>query len=147
MRQKWNRLELDKQVYWIGIFLILGLGVFGIVYLGLVSAGMSFPCMFQAVFHLSCPGCGGTRATTHLLQGHFLEALWYHPLVPYAVFVGGADILSHTLKFLHVSGVRGMKFRNGYLWTDLGIIIVNFVLKNILLIEFHITLDSFLGGF
>ena len=31
---------------------------------------------------ISCPGCGLTRATMALLQGHFAEALHWHPLVP-----------------------------------------------------------------
>ena len=38
-------------------------------------------CPFAAVTHHPCPGCGLTRATLALLQGHVSESLHFHPLV------------------------------------------------------------------
>jgi hypothetical protein len=38
-------------------------------------------CFFQRVTGLQCPGCGGLRATHHLLHGHVMAAFQYNPLV------------------------------------------------------------------
>ena len=37
-------------------------------------------CPFKALTGIPCPGCGGVRAITALLHGHFLEALYTNPL-------------------------------------------------------------------
>ena len=39
-------------------------------------------CPNRALTGIPCPGCGLTRATMALLQGHLAEALHWHPLVP-----------------------------------------------------------------
>lgn len=44
----------------------------------------SMPCPFHELFHIYCPGCGGTRALFELLHGHILQSLYYNP----AVFLG-----------------------------------------------------------
>lgn len=36
-------------------------------------------CGMERIFGLPCPGCGMTRSVASLLQGHFAEALQYHP--------------------------------------------------------------------
>lgn len=41
----------------------------------------SRPCGLVTLFHIYCPGCGGTRALFSVLQGHFLESLFYNPAV------------------------------------------------------------------
>lgn len=47
-------------------------------------------CPQQALFGISCLGCGMTRAYLQLLQGNVKGAFFYHPLfpiVPFAVFL------------------------------------------------------------
>jgi hypothetical protein len=39
-------------------------------------------CPMAAVTGHPCPGCGLTRATLALLQGHLSEAVGFHPLAP-----------------------------------------------------------------
>lgn len=46
-----------------------------------------FPCLFQLITGLYCPGCGGTRASVYLMRGKLLESLHYHPLVAYLAVV------------------------------------------------------------
>lgn len=92
-------------------------------------------CIFQMLTGFYCPGCGGTRALTHLLSGKLLSSLVLHPLVPYAAVVCGWFMVSQTIQRL--SGGRiaiGMRYRDVYLWIALGIVIVNFLVKNICLL-------------
>lgn len=49
----------------------------------------SFPCAVHELFHVYCPGCGGTRALFELLHGNIISSLYYNP----AVFLGMLLIL------------------------------------------------------
>lgn len=42
-------------------------------------------CPFALCTGLACPGCGMTRAASHLIRGDIGMALAYHPLVPLTV--------------------------------------------------------------
>lgn len=48
-------------------------------------------CPFALCTGIACPGCGMTRAASHLIRGDLTTALGYHPLVPLIVSlsVGG----------------------------------------------------------
>ena len=98
-----------------------------------------FPCVLYFLCGIYCPGCGGTRAVKALLDGAILQSLWYHPLVLYSVVLYGGFMLTHTLERLHIKDIRGWRFHNWYLYGALTIWIVNFILKNILLLYYHIT--------
>lgn len=39
------------------------------------------PCVVHDLFHVYCPGCGGTRAMFDFLQGHILQSLHHNPAV------------------------------------------------------------------
>jgi hypothetical protein len=39
-------------------------------------------CPFALCTGVACPGCGMTRAASHLIRGDLPTALTYHPLVP-----------------------------------------------------------------
>ena len=39
-------------------------------------------CPFALCTGMACPGCGMTRAASHLIRGDLDTALGYHPLVP-----------------------------------------------------------------
>lgn len=95
-------------------------------------------CFFDRVLGIYCPGCGGTRALSALLHGHFLKALWYHPFVPYFAVVYLGFLLSQGLERLGIKGVRGWKFHYWYLWAGAAILAVNWIVKNILRLGFHI---------
>ncbi len=42
------------------------------------------PCPTLTLFHIYCPGCGGTRAVYALFSGDIISALKYNLLVPAA---------------------------------------------------------------
>ncbi|MGI5958743.1 MAG: DUF2752 domain-containing protein [Massiliimalia sp.] len=57
------------------------LGSFGV--LAVVLAAVVFldiGCMFRHVVGVPCPGCGTTRAWICFLQGHVVDAFYWHPL-------------------------------------------------------------------
>lgn len=39
-------------------------------------------CPFALMTGTACPGCGMTRAASHLIRGDFATAVGYHPLIP-----------------------------------------------------------------
>ncbi len=132
---------LEEQLYLIGlIFLVFGsIAIF--IYLKIFLPNIKpIPCMMLEIFGLYCPGCGGTRAVDALLHGQILLSLWYHPLVIYTIVVFGGFMLTHTMEKLHVLHVAGWKFHDWHMYAALIIAIGNWIIKNILLIGFHITL-------
>ena len=93
------------------------------------------PCIFQLLTGFYCPGCGGTRAVVSLLSGKLLASLALHPLVIYTAFVGGWFMISQTIQRLSGGKIAiGMKYHDRYLWIALGLVIVNFLVKNICLL-------------
>lgn len=132
---------VEDELYSIGLW-FLGIGsILMLLYFKfLVPILPSGYCFFWKVLGIYCPGCGGTRAVEALFHGKVLTSLWYHPMVLYGLIVFGGFMLTHTLERMHIPHIKGWRFRQWYLWTALGIILGNWVLKNILLLGFHITL-------
>lgn len=98
------------------------------------------PCLFHAMTGLYCPGCGGTRAVWYLLHGHLCLSFRFHPLVPYTAAV----LLMETVSFLAARASGNRKLYLGheryFLYLAVGIVAVNFVVKNYLLIRYGIDL-------
>jgi len=57
--------------------MLIGTGIYGILVWFDLPA---FPCAWKNVTGLPCPGCGMTRSTLALMNGHFLESLRYNAL-------------------------------------------------------------------
>ncbi|MFV0173195.1 DUF2752 domain-containing protein [Empedobacter falsenii] len=47
----------------------------------------SIKCMFHEITGLWCPGCGGQRAFSLLVHGHFLQSLQYNLILPFALYI------------------------------------------------------------
>ncbi len=100
---------------------------------------LATPCILYSVTGLYCPGCGGTRAIFALLHGQILTSFICHPLVPYTAFVGGWFLISQSIERISRRRIQiGMKFRDAYIWAALGIVIVNFIVRNFLLVVCHL---------
>lgn len=134
---------LEDYLYLTGwIFLVLGL-TGSLLYLKAIVPileNTGYTCIVYRLFGIYCPGCGGTRALSALLQGHFLVSAWYHPLVIYTIIIFGGFMISQTLARLHFGKVKGWRFHEWHLYAAVAIMIGNFILKNILLLGFHISL-------
>lgn len=64
--------------------IILALPFVGIALLAILGPADEGPtiCPFALCTGMACPGCGMTRAASHLVRGDIGIALSYHPLVP-----------------------------------------------------------------
>lgn len=139
MLQKQKTLE--EQLYLIGLVILVSGSISILVYFKIILPGIeSIPCALLATLGLYCPGCGGTRAVEALFHGHFLTSLWYHPLVLYTVVIYGGFMLTNTMENLHILHIKGWKFHAWHMYGALIIVIGNWIIKNILLVCFHITL-------
>lgn len=92
-----------------------------------------FPCFFRLLTGAYCPGCGGTRAVTSLLHGHFLESVLYHPLVLYLAVV--LPLLSLWYVWCRTQKKPfSQKVWKTVLYAGLFILTLNFLVKNYLLL-------------
>jgi len=137
-----TKRSTEDNLFYLGcIFLGVSL-VAGVLFYYVLLPHISLPpCVLYKYFGLYCPGCGGTRALISLLHGQFLLSLWYHPLVPYAAVLYGAFMLSHAVaRLTHFRYFHGLRFHNWYLYAALGIIGVNWIFRNFLLLYMGIRL-------
>lgn len=141
MKNNCPQNNLETQLYKIGWVLLIVGGTSVLVYMNVILPNIDIPsCMIYTILGLYCPGCGGTRAVNALLHGHFLQSLWYHPLVIYTILMFGTFMISQTLERLKVGKIHGLKFREWHFYVALIILVVNCIAKNVLLHAFHITL-------
>ena len=77
-----GRLLVVTRIWRDRLLLAAPLGVIGLLAtVGPSDEGPTF-CPFALCTGMACPGCGMTRAASHLIRGDFGTALGYHPLVP-----------------------------------------------------------------
>lgn len=137
-----NVMEIPEQKNIFYISLALSAACGGLL-IFIKLAGISVPpCYFHLFTGLYCPGCGGTRAWISLLHGHFLRSLVYHPVVLYGTALYLAYVFRNLLAVFPWTrhNHSGMAFRNVYLYFAVILILGNWILKNILLLFFHLAM-------
>lgn len=70
----------------------------------------------------------------YLLHGHFLQSFVYHPVVPYTGVLVFCYMLSHSLSILTKGKLKAMLFRPIYFYIMIGIILVNWIVKDALIL-------------
>ena len=134
------RKKMEKVIYGM-LWALAALGTAAYFGLKNIKALSYMPCLFYRVTGFYCPGCGGTRAFWELCHGHLLKSLWYHPLVPYVCVLSAWYLFSHTIEYLSRGKWKmGMKYRNIYLYLCVILVMGNWVVKNLLLAVWGITL-------
>ena len=99
------------------------------------------PCALHVLTGGYCPGCGGTRAVRALLAGNLIRSFICHPIVPIAAVLAGWFMVSQTVERISAGRLKiGMHVRDVYLWGALGVIVVNFLIKNIALFIWSVDL-------
>lgn len=96
------------------------------------------PCLFRFVTGLPCPGCGGTRAFTAVLQGDLIHAFFYHPVVPFCYILYVIFMVTQTLERIlrKTTNLRfhGLSFRLEYVYVAVLLILVQWIIKVIAVI-------------
>lgn len=142
MKKVKKQFTLEDELFQIGIAALVAVLMLAVLYLCLLRRILPpIPCFFTTVFGIYCPGCGGTRALIAMLHGHFLKALWYHPLIPYMAVIYLGFMLTQGLSRLGFKRIRPWKFHYWYLWGGLVLLIANFILKNVLRLGFGILMN------
>ncbi len=79
----------DRLLYELGL-VALGIcfaAVLLYLFTGISVLNLRYPCLFNKVTHLCCPGCGGTRSMRALLRGEILTSLYDYPPLIYGLIV------------------------------------------------------------
>lgn len=100
----------------------------------MIPAWFRMPCLFQMMTGLYCPGCGGTRAVRALLSGHPVLSFLYHPVVPYMASVDVWAAVSWILYFATGNRRFRPELDDRIAYAAAGIVILNFIIKNGLLV-------------
>ncbi|MEY8392228.1 DUF2752 domain-containing protein [Lachnospiraceae bacterium 45-W7] len=133
----------ETALFYIGWALVFTASILALAYwlFPLPLSKLMLPCLVNSTFGIYCPGCGGTRAVKALLHGKLAASFICHPLVLYTAAAGGWFLISQSIERLSKHRIKiGMKYRDIYIWAALGIVIINFIGKNLLLIVWHIDL-------
>ena len=110
----------------------LGIGIAAVLLYfctGLSILELNYPCMFNKLTGLCCPGCGGTRAARALMKGEILKSIYDYPPLLFGVVI---YIVFMVRCFLYIHfGVP--KSKDGavikYLYIFLAIMIVQWIAK------------------
>lgn len=96
------------------------------------TVNLFIPCIINKVTGYYCPGCGGTRAVLSLFHGYVFESLKYNPVVAYGVFLFLWYMATNTIEKISKGRFMiGMNYKDRYIWIGFGIMMINFLLKNI----------------
>ena len=145
-----ERTNRKRSVFWFIGFHIAAIAAVLLFPFYRVGASVVFAvipsCILHDWFHIYCPLCGGTRAVEELLHFHWLESLRFHPFVMvFALLIGvwygiawvrlvrGKSLFVEIPKPLSISLAIGL--------------ILFWILRNFLLIAFHIDPVGDLVGF
>lgn len=92
-------------------------------------------CAMKLLFHLYCPGCGGTRAIDAFLHGQLITSFLYNPVILYLACYFLSYYIPATLR---IAGIWKQKL-NGMVYVYiliglLAVIIIHFIVRNLLLV-------------
>lgn len=135
------KYKTHKIYYYIALLLVLLFVLFLFIYHynDFSFYGIRTDCGFKVLFHCYCPGCGGSRALDAFLHGKILTSALSHPAIITTFCLFMAYFLPATYTFLiKRNGKLYYKFHAFSLWILLIVIVLHFVIRNILLIAFHI---------
>lgn len=127
-------IKINNTLYKLGILLTFLLLICYIIVKTnrLYTVKLYIPCLINKVTGYYCPGCGGTRAVLSLFHGNVFESLKYNPVVAYGAFLFLWYMVSNTIEKISKGRfILGMNYNDAYIWIGFGIMMINFLLKNI----------------
>ncbi len=128
--------------YIIPLILLIAVSVvYAILTHNAVSEGEELiSCFFKESFHLYCPGCGGSRSLLALLRLDIVGSFILFPALSVSVIILICLYIRVFISFLKNDEKYIMGFHLNSLIIIPVIIILNFIIRNILLLFFGIDL-------
>lgn len=135
-----NKKKIEYAIWIAGVILgIFAASVLLLAYFTPFSLEMiTYDCWIHQVSGLYCPGCGGTRAFFALLRGDIVASFFCHPLVLYMGILYAVFMIRGGIALLSKGRYSFMKYHITYVYIGIAITIVQFIIKNICLVVYHI---------
>ena len=117
----------------------LGLFVVSLLYTILAEHLFSvdaYKCLFKEFFHIYCPGCGGTRSLAAMLEFDFYTAFQCYPPMALISFFYVDLNLRAVMSVIKDDEKEFSGFNMNWLILIPVVIILNFIIRNILLLGF-----------
>ncbi len=96
------------------------------------------PCILYTYFGIYCPGCGGTRSLIYLLQGDIIRSFIAYPALPVTVLIICRYLLQYIISYATHNRIKKPVFRLMYVYLIMTIILINWIIRNILLLKMGI---------
>ena len=114
------------QLKWvISIILIIG------YIMSITIFNIPYPCIFNKLTNLYCPGCGNTRMIQSILEGKFYQAWRYNPLCFILIFPSCILGIDYIIKTIQKKDSILYKIPNK-VWIILTIIVIIYgIIRNI----------------
>jgi len=126
---------------WLAGVLLGAVALIGIVLVYAVPiriSNLGWECWIHRTGGIYCPGCGITRAVFALIHGRVLLSACYHPVVLYAAVIYGIFMVRGAMAVCSRGRLPFMRWRLGYVYGGIAVVILQFLAKNILLLGFHL---------
>ncbi len=131
---------LDDYMYIsLGIVLIL-IALLTCIYLYFFSDMSIFSCAIYENLGIYCPGCGCTRAYLELVHLNIFKSIYYNPTVFYSIVITTLFLFTQTIDRIFKFKKHIMPYTNAYLYVGIVILVLNWIVRNILLLGFNISL-------
>lgn len=127
-------LSYDRKIFLLGLIIAFCGLVFWLVFPFFADLSGFEECVFKKTTGFYCPGCGCMRSVKALLSGHLFISFLYNPFIPYCVIMWTLYTFSHLFEIIKVPHIKGMKYRDIYVYIALFLIFSNWIIKNVLLI-------------
>lgn len=131
---------LDDYIYISLIIVLILIFICTIIYLYFFNNINIFSCSIYNHFGIYCPGCGCTRAFNELIHLNILKSVYYNPAVLYGVSMSILYVFTQTIDRILKREKHIMPYSNLYLYIGIAILIINWIVRNILLFSFNISL-------
>lgn len=133
--QRLRDWSLEKTLTLVGyIALAVVLGGYAVLFLFFRDYMGQETCFMRIAFHLYCPVCGGSHAVWELLHLHLIQSLYWHPAVLPAILITVPFLGLNTLCIMTRGKIPGMRYHDLYMVLVIAVMIINWIVKNILLV-------------
>ena len=124
-----KKFKQDDYIYYSLLITIIILCIIGII----IQNYIKIPeCIIYKNLHIYCPGCGCTRAFIAMMEGNFLESIYQNSTVLYTTIITLIYIVSQTISRITKIEKIAIKYTPLFLYSGIGMLIFNCILKNIL---------------